>query len=140
MKIAGEIDSLESLGIPSDQYLIVPRVFGVTTAVIILTIYFEIFSIMGGFLVASTGWHVSIESFSHGVFTSLTVMELSLSVLKSLIFGLFLTAACCKHGLEVGKSATQVPQAATRGVMQSLFLIFILDGLITFASVAFRNI
>jgi phospholipid/cholesterol/gamma-HCH transport system permease protein len=139
MKIAGEIDSIESLGIPSEQYLIVPRIFGVTTAVMILTIYFEIFSIMGGFIVASTGWHVSIESFSQGIFFSLTITELFMSFLKSLFFGLFLAAACCRNGLDVGKSATQVPQAATKGVMQSLFLIFIIDGLITFASLAFRN-
>lgn len=139
MKINGEIDSIESLGIPKEQYLILPRIFGVTTAVIILTIYFEIFSIIGGFLVASIGWHVSFEKFSQGIFSSLTVMDLSVSAAKSLFFGLFLTAACCRHGLEVGKSATQIPQAATKGVMQSLFLVFILDGIITFASLAFRS-
>lgn len=139
MKINGEIDSIESLGIPSMQYLIMPRIFGVTTAVIILTIYFEIFSILGGFLVASLGWHVSLETFSQGIFSSLTVMELSVSAAKSLFFGLFLTAACCKHGLEVGRSSTQIPQAATKGVMLSLFLVFILDGVITFASLAFRS-
>ncbi len=139
MRINGEIDSIESLGIPMEQYLIMPRIFGVTTAVIILTIYFEIFSIMGGFLVASLGWHVPIEQFSQGIFSSLTVLELSVSVIKSLFFGLFLTAACCKHGLEVGKSTTEIPQAATRGVMQSLFLVFILDGVITVASLAFRH-
>lgn len=139
MKIHGEIDSIESLGIPTEQYLIMPRIFGVTTAVIILTIYFEIFSILGGFLVASLGWHLPFEKFSQGIFSSLTVMELSVSATKSLFFGLFIAAACCKHGLEVGKSTTQIPQAATKGVMQSLFLVFILDGIITFASLAFRS-
>lgn len=139
MKINGEIDSIESLGISTEQYLIMPRIFGVTTAVVALTIYFEIFSILGGFLVASLGWHVSFEKFSQGILSSLTVTDLSVSILKSLVFGLFLTAASCRHGLEVGKSATQIPQAATKGVMQGLFLIFILDGVITFASLAFRN-
>lgn len=139
MKINREIDSIESLGIPMEQYLIVPRIFGVATAVIILTIYFELFSIIGGFLVASIGWHVSFEKFFHGIISSLTVMDLSLSAVKSLFFGLFLTAACCRHGLGVGKSTTQIPQAASKGVMQSLFLVFILDGILTFASLAFRS-
>jgi phospholipid/cholesterol/gamma-HCH transport system permease protein len=139
MKITGEIDSIESLGIPVEQYLIMTRVFGATTAVIILTIYFEIFAILGGFLVASLGWHVPFDTFSQGVFSTLTLTELSISLVKSFFFGLFLTAACCKYGLGVGKSTTQIPQAATKGVMQSLFLVFILDGVITFASLAFRN-
>jgi len=139
MKINGEIDSIESLGIPAEQYLVLPRIFGVTAAVIILTIYFEIFSILGGYFVASLGWHVSFEKFSQGVLAILSLQELSLSVIKSLFFGLFLSTACCQHGLGVGKSMTQVPQAATRGVMQSFFLIFILDGIITFISLMFRS-
>ena len=139
MKINGEIDSIESLGIPTEQYLIMPRVFGVATAVIILTIYFELFSILGGFLVASIGWHVSFENFFQGILSSLTVLDLSVSMVKSLFFGLFLSAACCRHGLSVGRSITQIPQAASKGVMQSLFLIFILDGCITLAALAFRG-
>lgn len=139
MKINREVEYIEALGIPAEQYLLMPRIFGVATAVIILTIYFEIFSILGGFVVASLGWHVSFENFSQGILSSLTILDLSLSVVKSLCFGLFVTAACCMHGFEVANSTTQVPQAATKGVMMSLFLIFILDGVITFASLAFRN-
>jgi phospholipid/cholesterol/gamma-HCH transport system permease protein len=139
MTINGEIDSIEALGIPTEQYLIMPRIFGVTTGVIILTMYFEIFSILGGFVVASVGWHVSLEAFSQGLLSSLTVTELMISAVKSLFFGLFLTAACCRQGLDVGKSSTQIPQAATKGVMQSLFLVFILDGIITVVSLAFRS-
>ncbi len=139
MKINGEIDSIESLGIPKEQYLIAPRIFGVATAVIILTIYFEIFSIIGGFLAASIGWHIAFEKFFHGIISSLTVIDLSASIVKSLFFGLFLSAACCRHGLNVGKSTTQIPQEASKGVMQSLFLVFILDGIITYASFAFRS-
>ena len=134
MKINGEIEYIETLGIEPSQYLIMPRVFGVTTAVVILTIYFEIVSIIGGFIVASVGWHVPFEQFSQGVFASLTLKELTISVSKSLCFGLFMTAACCKQGLAVGRSATQIPQAATRGVMMSLFLVFALDGIITLVS------
>lgn len=139
MKINGEIDSIESLGIPKEQYLILPRILGVATAVIILTIYFEIFSIIGGFLIASIGWQISFEKFFHGIISSLTVIDLSASMVKSLFFGLFLSAACCRQGLNVGKSTTQIPQEASRGVMQSIFLVFILDGIITYASIAFRS-
>ncbi|WP_328754312.1 ABC transporter permease [Geomesophilobacter sediminis] len=131
MKINGEIDSIASLGISPDQYLIMPRIFGVTAAVVVLTVYFEILAVAGGFLVASLGWHVQYETFSQGLFSVMTLTELGLSLLKSIAFGLFLSAACCRQGLYVGKSATQIPQAATKGVMQSLFLVFILDGLIT---------
>lgn len=134
MKINGEIEYVETLGIEPSQYLIMPRIFGVATAVVILTVYFEIVSIIGGFIVAGIGWHVPFEQFSQGVLVSLTMKELAISMLKSLFFGLFMTAACCKQGLAVGKSATQIPQAASKGVMMSLFLVFTLDGVITLLS------
>ncbi|MCM0083525.1 ABC transporter permease [Geomonas sp. Red32] len=131
MKIGGEIESLALLGIPPEKYLILPRIFGVATAVVVLTIYFEIGAVLGSFLVASFGWHVPWEQYSQGVFAVLTIWELALSLLKSLLFGLFIGAICCRQGLSVGKSVTQIPQAATKAVMQSLFLLFIIDGIIS---------
>ncbi|WP_243371172.1 ABC transporter permease [Geotalea sp. SG265] len=134
MKINNEIESIEALGIPAERYLIMPRVIGVTASVVILTIYFEIAAILGGFIVASLGWHVSFDKFAQSIFSILTIKELGMSFVKSLFFGLFLSAACCRNGLGVGRSATQIPQAATKGVMQSLFLVFVLDGIITLVS------
>lgn len=131
MKINGEIEVLEILGISPFDYLILPRLLGVMLSVFVLTVYFEIGAVIGGFLAAYLGWHIPYEQFSQGLYTALTVNELLISVGKSLLFGLFVSAACCQQGLAVGRSATMVPQAASKGVMHSLFLIFILDGLIT---------
>jgi phospholipid/cholesterol/gamma-HCH transport system permease protein len=136
MKINGEIATIESLGISAEQYLIMPRVFGVTAAVVVLTVYFEILAIAGGFLVASFGWHMQFEAFTQGLFSIMNLPELAITLVKSLSFGLFISAACCRQGLSVGRSATEIPQAATKGVMHSLFLVFILDGLITVAVLA----
>jgi phospholipid/cholesterol/gamma-HCH transport system permease protein len=36
--------------------------------------------------------------------------------------------------MSVGTSATEIPQAATRAVITSLFAVFVLDGLITYLS------
>lgn len=129
MKIAGEIDYLESLGIPTANYLIMPRLFGVATAVLLLTVYFDIAALLGGFCVVSLGWHVPWEQYSQGIFSVLTITELAASLLKSVLFGLFIAAICCWQGINVDRSVTQIPQAATRAVMQSLFFLFIIDGI-----------
>jgi len=128
MKISGEIDCLESLGIPAATYLIMPRIFGVASAVLVLTIYFEVAAVLGGFLVASLGWLVPWEQYAQGVFSVLTIFELAVSLAKSILFGLVIAAICCRKGLNVGKSVTNIPQAATKAVMQSLFLLFLIDG------------
>jgi phospholipid/cholesterol/gamma-HCH transport system permease protein len=134
MKINGEIANLETMGIDPRHYLITPRVFGVTVAVVVLTLYFEIISVVGGSLLANIGWHLSFGQFYEGIFTSLTLRDLFFSVIKSVCFGLSMSAACSMQGLAVGRSATEIPQAATRGVMMSLFLVFAADGVLTFLS------
>lgn len=136
MKINGELDTLESLGVPAAQYLIMPRIFGATTAFLVLTLYAEVVSIVGGFLTASLVWNISLEQFSQGILPLLTPKQIGVSFLKSFFFGLFVAAACCRQGLGVGESATQIPQAATKGVMQSLFLVFFLDVVIMAATLS----
>jgi phospholipid/cholesterol/gamma-HCH transport system permease protein len=134
MKINGEIDSIEMMGIPSDRYLILPRIAGVTTSIVILTVYFVLSSFGGSFIVASVGWNISYDHFVQGILSSLGLKEVLVLFAKSILFGLFISSICCRYGLNVGRSATEIPQAATRAVMTSLFTVFLLDGLITFLS------
>lgn len=131
MKINGELDTLELLGISIVEYLILPRLLGVMFSVLVLTIYFEIGAVVGGFMVASLGWHLPFEQFSQGLYGALTLRELAFSLGKSVLFGLAISSACCQQGLIVGRSATMVPQAATKGVMHALFLVFFIDGVMT---------
>jgi len=132
MKINGEIDTLEMMGIPADRYLILPRIAGVTTSSVVLTVYFILTSFLGGFLIASIGWHIPYDQFIQGVLASLGPKEVLAPFVKSIVFGMIISAVCCRYGLRVGKSATEVPQAATRAVMSSLFAVFIFDALITY--------
>lgn len=134
MRINGEIDAIEMMGIPSARYLILPRVCGVTVAVVVLAVYFVLTAFAGGFAVASLVWHISYDQFSQGILASLGPNEIVVFFCKSVLFGLFVSAACCCYGLRVHKSSTEVPQMATRAVITSLFLIFFLDGLVTYLS------
>ncbi|AMV71389.1 ABC transporter permease [Desulfuromonas carbonis] len=131
MKLNGEVETLLGLGISPIAYLATPRILGGMLAVFALTVYFEAGAILGGVLVASFGWHLPLEQFSQGLYAALTLQDLAMSAVKSLLFGLFITAAACQQGLAVGRSATMIPQAATLGVMHSLFLVFVLDGIVT---------
>lgn len=132
MRINGEIDAIEMMGIPADRYLLLPRLCGVTVAVVVLSVYFVLTAFTGGFLVASLGWHIPYDQFFQGILASLGAKEVVLLFAKSALFGLFVSAACCCYGLSVRKSATEVPQMSTRAVITSLFAVFLLDGLITY--------
>jgi phospholipid/cholesterol/gamma-HCH transport system permease protein len=132
MKINGEIDAIEMLGIPADRYLILPRIIGVTTSVVILTVYFVLTAFLASFVIASLVWHIPFAHFFEGILAALGLEELVVLFLKSLVFGAIMSSICCVCGLSVGRSVTEIPQVATRSVMNSLFAVFLLDGLITY--------
>lgn len=132
MKINGEIESIEMLGIPADGYLVMPRIVGVTASMVVLTVHFVLATGIGSFAVASLGWHIPPDHLFQGIMASLGLKEIVMLFSKSIFFGLFVSSICCWYGLGVGRSTTEIPQAATRAVMSSLFAVFLLDGLITY--------
>jgi phospholipid/cholesterol/gamma-HCH transport system permease protein len=132
MRVRREMDYLSSMGIDPGEYLIVPRVVGMTLCVFILNFYFQAMAIGGG-LVVSSFFLADIPFLQQlrEIFGSLGLFEVAVSLVKSLAFGLAISSVSCYHGLRVRTSITEIPQAATRAVMLSLFLVFVMDGVIT---------
>src|SRR5436853_6708362 len=50
MRLNGEINALESMGIDPMKYLVLPRLEGITTAVVCLSILFNLFVVLGAYL------------------------------------------------------------------------------------------
>ncbi|BCB96042.1 ABC transporter permease [Dissulfurispira thermophila] len=134
MKVNRETDSLKIMGINPVDYLIVPRITGITISVFILTFYFQIMAITGGLAFTSAFLELSFSQHIKGIFSALGLFEILISLFKSLVFGLLISVVSCYHGFNVEASITEIPQAATKAVMQSLFLVFIFDGIITVIS------
>ena len=134
MKINGEITVLERLGIEPERYLLLPRVIGVGSSVVLLTIYFVLTACVGGFLIVSLGRYIPYDQFVQGIVASLGLREVLILAVKGVSFGISIPLICYNAGISVGTSATEVPQAATRAVITSLFSVFLLDGLITLIS------
>lgn len=131
MKVSQEIKSLEILGINPAAYLIMPRILGVTLAVMILTFYFELLTILGGLGVASILWDIPFWEHTKTFLSLISPLEITVSLIKSLFFGIIISTIACYQGYIVGQTITQIPQAAAKAVIQNLFLILIFDGIIT---------
>jgi phospholipid/cholesterol/gamma-HCH transport system permease protein len=134
MKVNREVEYLQTMGIDPLDYLIMPRVLGLTVCVILLTFYFQIISIAGGVLVAGAVLDTPFKVLLTGMLRTIGFYEIAISFIKAVVFGLLVASVSCYHGLKVRSSITEIPQATTVAVMQSLFRVFILDGLITMVS------
>jgi len=134
MKVSGEVRSLRALGIPAVRYLVVPRIAGLTTSLLALLFFFQGIAVLGGLALASLLLDVPFRAQVDTVAATLSFFDLSISLVKGLVFGLVIAAAACYHGLRVRTSITEVPQAATRAVIEALIFVVVINGFITVAS------
>jgi phospholipid/cholesterol/gamma-HCH transport system permease protein len=132
MVVQHEIEALEAMGIDPVRYLVIPRIFGVTASLVALNIYFDIFALVGGFLVSKTVLLTSFTIFLREIVSSMVVTDIAVSLLKGFIFGILVSIICTFRGFSVKLSSTEVPQMASKAVVGSITALFIADGIITF--------
>ncbi len=132
MGVRGEIDNVRRLGIDPLDYLVVPRVAGITIAVVAITFYFQTIAIVGGF-----GFAAFVRDFSFvrglaSIVDLLSLTDVLVSLLKAFVFGLVISVTSCLYGLRVGRSFTDIPRAVTRAVLQNVMTLFLIDVVITY--------
>ena len=137
MKIRGELLSLERMGISPQDYLLVPRIAGVTLAVLALTIYFQLVAVGGGLAVSAVFQNVSYLDQIERFLQAVRLSEYAEVAFKGSLFGLAISSISCYNGMQAKPSVTEVPKVAIRAVLQSLLFVFTLDALIAYFNMAF---
>ncbi len=138
MKVHGEIDALESMGIDPVRFLVLPAVLGCTIGMLCLSLLFTASAVFGGFVVAqllawafpgSLGLDMDINTFLSRTGTALRMLDLLVMGLKPVSFGMAVALLACLNGLSLGISSHEVPQGTRSAVVHSIVVVVLLDGL-----------
>jgi phospholipid/cholesterol/gamma-HCH transport system permease protein len=127
MQGSNELDALRVLGIPLQDYLVLPRVMALTLMTPILYLYGSAIGIFGGYAVAVSMLNISSELFVEQTRSAVTMHEVAFGLTKSMAFGALIAVAGCRIGLKAGRSASDVGHAATSAVVVSIIGIIMLD-------------
>jgi phospholipid/cholesterol/gamma-HCH transport system permease protein len=127
MQGSNELDALRVLGVPVQDYLILPRVLGLTLMAPLLFLYASFVGILGGFAVAVSMLNMSPEIFVAQIRDAVTLNQVGFGLTKSLAFGVLVAIAGCRIGLKAGRSSTDVGQAATHAVVVGIVGVIMLD-------------
>jgi phospholipid/cholesterol/gamma-HCH transport system permease protein len=129
MKINQEIDALTTLGITSTELLLLPRILGLLIALPLLTIWSDIFGILGGMVMAHNllglTWYDFLNRFEHNI----PVRALVIGLGKTPIFALLIGSIALLQGMQVQSSADSVGKQTTKSVVLAIFFIIIADAL-----------
>ena len=128
MKVREEIDALRTMGLEPVRFLVVPRVIAAVAMTPVLTVFANLFGLMGGAIVMrSLGY--PLVTYVNQVLSAVTVGDLMGGLLKSFVYGIVVAAVGCLRGLETKTGASAVGQSTTSAVVSGIVLIAIVDGL-----------
>lgn len=133
MRVGQEVTALRLMGIRVTRFIIMPRVVGMILAMVCLTFYFDLISVLGGFVVAKIELTIPFVAFADAVVKTLSSMDVLVTALKSALFGTVVAAIGCFHGMAVVKSPTEVPQQTTKAMINSVTICLVIDMLIACA-------
>jgi phospholipid/cholesterol/gamma-HCH transport system permease protein len=131
MRVGQEIAALEAMGINLTRFIVMPRLVGAIVAMICLTVYFDVVAVLGGFLVAKVKLTIPVAVYLAEIQKSLSIADVLITVIKGGMFGMTIAVICCHHGLSVVGAATEVPQQATRAMLNTVTACLLLDIIVT---------
>jgi phospholipid/cholesterol/gamma-HCH transport system permease protein len=129
MQVNEEVDALTTFGISPMQFLVVPRVLALVLMMPLLCACANFVGILGGMFVAVLISDVSVLQYGIQVQAAVGLSDLFVGLGKSAVFGLIIALAGCYRGLNCGRDASSVGQAATSAVVTSITWIVVADAI-----------
>jgi phospholipid/cholesterol/gamma-HCH transport system permease protein len=128
MQVNEEVDALITMGVAPMEYLVLPRMLALIVMMPLLCIYANLVGILGGLVVGAGMFDISFIKYMEQTRLALNLTHFGLGIFKSAIFGVLVAIAGCLQGMECGRSASAVGDAATSAVVTSIVLIVVTDG------------
>jgi phospholipid/cholesterol/gamma-HCH transport system permease protein len=127
MKVTEEIDALETMAISPIHFLVTPKFLAMIIMLPCLTIWANMMGILGGSLFGVAQADFTLLRYIQASIESLFVRDIATGLIKSVMFGITITAVGCFEGLSTGAGAEQVGHSTTRAVVMSIFLVVVVD-------------
>ena len=127
MRVNEEIDAMQAMGLNTVDNLVLPRILGLIIALPLLTIYSDIMGLIGGAFMCYFQLGITIPVFLRQLNEAVTVNTLMVGLIKAPVFAFVIALVGCYEGFQVERNAASVGQLTTRSVVESIFLIIVLD-------------
>jgi phospholipid/cholesterol/gamma-HCH transport system permease protein len=129
MKINQEIDALDTMGVTPGELLVLPRVTGLLIALPLLTMWADIFGVLGGIMMSNNMLNIPPYDFLNRFEHEIPVRALIIGLCKAPVFALIISTIGCFQGMTVQGSADSVGRNTTRSVVLGIFFIIVADAI-----------
>jgi len=137
MMVTEEVDALRSIGISPLEMLVLPKLVALVIALPLLTVFADAMGLFGGLIMSSSMLNLNPTTFISRLAEALTLDSYLSGIGKAPVFAAIIAAVGCFQGFQVYGSAGSVGRRTTISVVQSIFLVIIVDAVF---SVAFSKL
>ena len=127
MKVNDEVDALITMGFDPIRFLVVPKMIATVIVVPLLTLYADLFGILGGMIVGIVGLDLTAYTYLQESQRSITVFYVNASLIKAAVFAVIVSWIGCQRGFQVRGGVEEVGAATTSAVVTSILLIVVVD-------------
>jgi len=127
MKLNQEIDAMMVLGLNPIEVLVLPRILALVIALPLLAFLADMMALAGGAVMTSFMLDLNIDDFLHHLRLAIKPWTFWTGMIKAPVFAFFIALIGCFEGLRVHGGAQSVGTHTTKSVVQSIFLVVILD-------------
>lgn len=129
MKVNQEVDAMRTLGLDPVDILTLPRVIALMVTLPLLVFYADIVALFGGAVMSWAALGITFPQFMGQLQSAVDLSQFWVGMVKAPVFAFTIAMVGCYQGLKVGGSAESVGRLTTTAVVQSIFLVIVLDAI-----------
>ena len=131
MQVNQEIDALRTMGISPMEFLVLPRMLALMIMMPLLCLYANIMGIFGGMVVGVYMLDIGFIQYFNETVAAVRFWDFGIGIFSGFLFGIIVALAGCMRGMECGRSASAVGDAATSAVVTAIVGIILTTAMIT---------
>jgi len=129
MQVREEVAALQTIGIPPVDLLVLPKLLSLFLVMPLLSIYADVLAVFGGMVMANAQLGIGFHAFIGRLEEAINYTTFMIGVGKSPVFAAVIAIVGCYQGFRVSGSAESVGRHTTISVVQSIFLVIVLDAM-----------
>ncbi len=137
MKLREEIDAMRTMGLDPIEVLVLPRLIALIITLPLLTFLADIIGLIGAGMISTLLLDIPLDQYIDRVQSVAKPMMFFVGMIKAPVFAFIIAIVGTYQGMNVTGSAESVGKLTTVSVVQSIFLVILMDA---FFSILFANL
>jgi phospholipid/cholesterol/gamma-HCH transport system permease protein len=127
MKITEEIDAMRTIGVSPVEALVIPRIIAAVFMMPLLAFWSMLLALIGGGVFVWLSLEIPPLTYIQRLQEVIPITDLWVGLIKAPVFGFIIALAGCFQGMLVQGNSEEVGSRTTTAVVQSIFLVIVLD-------------